>query len=58
MKTIREIRKMLFDTDKGLNFSGITYSNKEARDFLYSLENQEEEVFFIETEFTISISRI
>ncbi len=58
MKTIREIRKILFDTDKGLNVGNDKYDNKGGRDFLYSLDNQDRQVKCDENEFTITIFEI
>lgn len=40
--TIREIRTMLFDTDKYTVIGSEEMTNKESRDFLYKSENQDE----------------
>lgn len=40
--TIREIRKVLFDTDKYTVIGSDEMSNKESRDFLYAKDNQDE----------------
>ena len=40
--TIREIRKILFDTKKYTVIGENEMNNKESRDFLYSKVNQEE----------------
>jgi hypothetical protein len=39
--TIREIRKMLFDSDKYAVIGAEELTNKESRDFLYDLEDQD-----------------
>ena len=40
--TIREIRKILFDTNKYAVIGADEMTNKESRDFLYSKDNQDE----------------
>jgi hypothetical protein len=40
--TIREIRRILFETEKYTVIGEDEMTNKESRDFLYSKENQEE----------------
>ena len=40
--TIREIRKILFDTDHHAVIGQEEMANKEARDYLYNKENQDE----------------
>ncbi len=40
--TIREIRKILFDTDKYTVIGMDEMTNKASRDFLYSKDNQDE----------------
>ena len=40
--TVREIRRILFETEKYTVIGEDEMSNKESRDFLYSKENQEE----------------
>jgi len=40
--TIREIRTILFETNKYTVIGSDEMTNKETRDFLYSKENQEE----------------
>lgn len=42
--TIREIRRILFETEKYAVIGTEEMTNKEARDFLYSKENQEQAV--------------
>ena len=41
MKTVREIRKMLFDTNQYTVIGSDEMTNKDARDFLYNMENQD-----------------
>ena len=40
--TIREIRRILFETDKYTVIGADEMSNKESRDFLYAKDDQEE----------------
>jgi len=40
--TIREIRRVLFETEKYTVIGADEMSNKESRDFLYLKDNQEE----------------
>lgn len=40
--TIREIRRVLFETDKFTVIGADELTNKESRDFLYARENQDE----------------
>ena len=40
--TVREIRRILFETEKYTVIGEDEMTNKESRDFLYSKENQEE----------------
>ena len=40
--TVREIRRILFETEKYNVIGEDEMTNKESRDFLYSKENQEE----------------
>ena len=40
--TIREIRRILFDSNKYSVIGAEEMTNKESRDFLYSKENQDE----------------
>ena len=40
--TIREIRKILFDTEKYCVIGSDEMTNKESRDFLYLKNNQED----------------
>ncbi len=40
--TVREIRKILFDTNKYSVIFQDEMTNKESRDYLYSLDNQDE----------------
>jgi hypothetical protein len=46
--TIREIRRILFDTDKYAVIGADEMTNKDARDFLYSRENQSDLMNVIE----------
>jgi hypothetical protein len=39
--TVREIRRVLFDTNKYTVIGSIEMTNKESRDFLYELSNQD-----------------
>ena len=39
--TIRQIRTILFDTDKYTIIVAKEMTNKESRDFLYAIDNQE-----------------
>lgn len=40
--TIREIRKVLFETEKYTVIGADEITNKESRDFLYAKDNQDE----------------
>jgi hypothetical protein len=40
--TVRQIRTILFDTDLYTVIGAEEMTNKESRDFLYSIENQDE----------------
>jgi hypothetical protein len=42
MLTVREIRKVLFETEKYTVIGANEMTNKESRDFLYSKDNQDE----------------
>jgi hypothetical protein len=46
--TIREIRRVLFETNKYTVIGADEMTNKESRDFLYSKDNQEEVVNVID----------
>lgn len=46
--TIREIRKVLFDTDKYTVIGSEEMTNKESRDFLFQKENQDESMNVID----------
>ena len=46
--TIREIRRILFETDKYSVIGSQEMTNKESRDFLYSKENQDEKMNVID----------
>lgn len=48
--TIREIRKVLFETDKYTVIGSDEMTNKESRDFLYGKENQDEVMNVIDNE--------
>lgn len=39
--TIREIRKVLFDTEYGVTINSVEFTNKDARDFFYMFDNQD-----------------
>ena len=41
-KTVREIRKILFDTDKYTVIGSDEKNNEESRNILYGMSNQEE----------------
>jgi hypothetical protein len=38
--SIREIRKVLFDTEYGITINAIEFTNKQARNFFYVFDNQ------------------
>ena len=40
--TIREIRTILFDTDKKTVYKNTVMDNKESRDYFYAKDNQDE----------------
>lgn len=42
MKTVRELRTILFYTDKYCVIGADEMTNKESRDFLYAKQNQDE----------------
>lgn len=42
VKTIREIRRVLFETEKYTVIGADEMTNKESRDLLYAKENQDE----------------
>ncbi len=46
--TIREIRRVLFETEKYTVIGADEMTNKESRDFLYSKDNQDEIMNVIE----------
>lgn len=46
--TVREIRKILFDTDILASINEQNMSNKEARDYLYAKNDQEQVLSVIE----------
>lgn len=46
--TIREIRKILFDTDKYAVIGADEMTNKESRDYLYNLDNQDSKMNVID----------
>jgi hypothetical protein len=39
--TVREIRRLLFETDKYTVIGEDELTNKESRDFLYAIDNQD-----------------
>ena len=47
-RTIRQIRRLLFSTEKYTVIGSEEMSNKESRDFLYHKENQEEKMYIID----------
>ena len=47
-RTIRQIRRILFSTEKYTVIGSEEMSNKESRDFLYEKENQEEKMYIID----------
>jgi len=47
-RTIRQIRRILFSTEKYTVIGSEEMTNKESRDFLYEKENQEEKVNVID----------
>jgi len=47
-KTIREIRTILFETNKYTVIGAEEMTNKESRDFLYANENQDEQLNIID----------
>lgn len=60
--TVREIRKILFDTDKslvlialGFGAANRRFENKQGRDFLYAKEDQDEFFQVIDNETQILI---
>jgi hypothetical protein len=48
--TIRQIRQELFSTEKYAVIGPDEMTNKEARDYLYGFENQEEELNVIDND--------
>ena len=46
--TIREVRRVLFETEKYAVIGSDEMTNKESRDFLYEKQNQEEIVNVID----------
>ena len=46
--TVREIRKILFDTDMLASINEQNMSNKDARDYLYAKNDQEQVLMVIE----------
>lgn len=40
--TVREIRRVLFETEKYTVIGADEMTNKESRDFLYAIDNQDE----------------
>ena len=45
---IREVRSVLFDTDKYAVIGAEEMTNKESRDFLYTKDNQDETINVID----------
>ena len=62
MTTIREVREILFKTDKQVLFKcpiykrGQLLTNKEARDLFYSYTNQDQQVKVIDKKYYLIIS--
>ena len=54
--TIREIRKVLFDTDKKTVYKNTVMDNKESRDYFYVKDNQDEVLKVIENNTHLLIS--
>ena len=48
--SIREIRRVLFETEKYTVIGANEMTNKESRDFLYIKENQDEKLNVIDNE--------
>jgi hypothetical protein len=48
--SIREIRRVLFETEKYTVIGANEMTNKESRDFLYLKENQDEKLNVIDNE--------
>ena len=48
--TIREIRRVLFETEKYTVIGVDEMTNKESRDFLYEKENQDEKMNIIDND--------
>jgi hypothetical protein len=48
--TVREVRKILFDSDLYSVIGQDEMTNKESRDFLYSLENQDQIINVIQNQ--------
>lgn len=46
--TIREIRRVLFETEKYTVIGADEMTNKESRDFLYAKDNQDETINVID----------
>jgi len=46
--TIREIRRVLFETEKYTVIGSEEMTNKESRDFLYAKDNQDETINVID----------
>jgi hypothetical protein len=55
--TIREIRKILFDTDKYTVIGMFEMTNKQSRDFLYLKENQDQQMTVIDNGNHLLISK-
>lgn len=48
--TVREIRRILFDSDKYTVIGADEMTNKESRDHLYAIEDQDKFMNIIETD--------
>lgn len=43
--TVRQLRKLFFDNDfQSIDKNGIKRNNKETRDFLYNMDNQDKKI--------------
>jgi hypothetical protein len=56
--TVREIRRILFETEKYTVIASDEMSNKESRDFLYAKDNQDEVMNVIDNESHLLIWKI
>jgi hypothetical protein len=54
--TIREISKVLFDTDKKTVYKNTVMNNKESQDYFYAKDDQDEILSVIENDTHLLIS--